>query len=66
LKASRVVYDFYWSFVDPHWLADRDKEVEFYRRRFRVFKKETSSLILVRMTATRRMFFEIARESGRR
>lgn len=31
LKASRV-YDFYWSYADPHWITDRAKEVEFYRR----------------------------------
>jgi FkbM family methyltransferase len=29
-KASRV-YDFYWSYADPHWITDRAKEVEFYR-----------------------------------
>ena len=30
-RASRV-YDFYWSYADPHWITDRAKEVEFYRR----------------------------------
>jgi FkbM family methyltransferase len=38
LKASRV-YDFYWTFVDPHWITDRSKEVEFYRRTLGGFKK---------------------------
>jgi FkbM family methyltransferase len=38
LKASRV-YDFYWSFVDPHWLIDRDKEVDFYRTTLSGFQK---------------------------
>jgi FkbM family methyltransferase len=38
LKMSRV-YDFYWSFVDPHWLADRAKEVEFYRTTLSGFQK---------------------------
>ncbi|MGB8474156.1 MAG: hypothetical protein WCE61_08740 [Candidatus Acidiferrum sp.] len=38
LKASRV-YDFYWSLVDPHWLTDRDKEVDFYRTTLTGFQK---------------------------
>ncbi|HEY1791181.1 MAG TPA: FkbM family methyltransferase [Verrucomicrobiae bacterium] len=30
VKASRI-YDFYWSYADPHWITDRAKEVQFYR-----------------------------------
>jgi FkbM family methyltransferase len=30
LKASRI-YDLYWSYVDPHWITDRTKEVQFYQ-----------------------------------
>lgn len=38
LRASRI-YDFYWSFADPHWLADRSKEVEFYKETLFGLKK---------------------------
>jgi len=38
LKASRV-YDYYWSWADPHWVTDRNKEVRFYRTVLAGFKK---------------------------
>ena len=31
MKAS-CIYDFYRTLDDPHWIADRNKEVEFFRR----------------------------------
>jgi FkbM family methyltransferase len=38
LKASRI-YDYYWSWADPHWVMDRDKEVQFYRTVLSDFRK---------------------------
>jgi len=38
LKASRI-YDYYWSWADPHWVKDRDKEVQFYRTVLSGFQK---------------------------
>ena len=38
LKASRI-YDLYWSYVDPHWIIDRTKEVQFYQTVLLGFRK---------------------------
>lgn len=38
LKASRI-YDFYWSYADPHWITDRTKEVQFYKSVLSGFRK---------------------------
>lgn len=38
LKAS-CIYDFYWSYADPHWITDRTKEVQFYKTVLSGFRK---------------------------